>query len=75
MTGGCVERGGVRPKGACPIGEGLDRRVVNGEERGRAVGARERRRARESARAPGVRFANRSGPRAVKGACTKNMYE
>jgi len=45
MTGGWVERGGVRPKGACPIGEELDRRVVNGEERGRAVGAHERRRA------------------------------
>ena len=45
MTGGWVERGGVRPKGACPIGEGLDRRVVNGEERGR-----ERRRARAKAR-------------------------
>ena len=47
MTGGCVERGGVRPKGACPIGEGLDRRVVNGEERAASEGARETRRARD----------------------------
>ena len=53
MTGGCVERGGVRPKGACPIGEELDRRVVNGEERGR-----ERRRARDEAR-EGRRFGSR----------------
>ena len=46
MTGGWVER--VRaPSGACPLGEGLDRRVVNGEERDSAVGAREK--ARESA--------------------------
>ena len=41
------------PRGACPIGEGLDRRVVNGEERGR-----ERRRARDKAR-EGRRFGSR----------------
>jgi len=53
MTGGWVERGGVRPKGACPIGEGLDRRVVNGEERGSRArgGTRERRARGETARA------------------------